>query len=145
MKGLPALFFFLCSVSVFADSPMEGLPVEGFAETSGYALVEGEQLHFYLYSTNDNSDFDIFQGLVFFWAERQGFIIDYDNSWAFDPNNNLASSVIRLMESRLADISVTIHNNCLYIHIYMGTNISNRRMEEKNYFSTAMYPLVRVR
>ena len=124
------------------DSPLGGISVGDLLEVEGWALIGNEQIHYYLYLSNENSDFDMFMGLLFFWAERQGYIVDYDNVLVFHPNDDLALSVIRLMESRLADISVTIHSNYLYINLYIGEDI---RISNAKDFSTIMYPLVRRR
>ena len=126
------------------DSPLGDISIDNLLEVDGWALVENEQIHYYLYLTNENTDIDIFIGLLFFWAERQGYIVDYDNVLAIHPNENLAPSVIRLMESRFADISVTIHSNYLYINLYMGEDIRNNNGNAKDY-STLIYPLARRR
>ena len=126
------------------DSPFAGIEVDNFFELEGWAIIEGEQIHYFLYITNENSDFDVFLGLLFFWTERQGYIVDYDNVWVFDPNEGLASSVIRLMESRLTDVSVTIYENSLIINFYMGENIRDSNGNASD-FSTLLYPLVRRR
>ena len=48
---------------------------------------------------------------------------------------------IRLMESRFADISITIYNSFPIVNFYMGENIRSSNGNANDY-STLMYPLV---
>ena len=112
-----------------------------FCETEGYALVSGERIHYYLYNTYryaQNVDLTFWQRCIFEWVESLGYVVDYDNSGAFAPNDGLATSVISLMESRDSDISVTIYNNSGYFYLYM-----NIYMEDDGHYVTIVYPVVK--
>jgi TolB-like protein len=137
-------------------------------EQDGYAIVNGENYHYWLYSTeffctyhnwnekiigrSTNDRLSILHTALQKWVESDGWIIDYENAWLSDPNNNLAVSVKNLMASRgkvfgilnldsvYMDVSVTIVTK----NIKEATLIINYwNFMKEDYYRTWGYPLIK--
>ena len=155
------------SMILHAQSPLGNRGREWY-EQDGYAIVNNQNYHYWLYSTeyfcnyhNWNrtvigGDLDaqihILRSALFQWVERQGWTIDYDNSRLFDPNKNLALSVKILMASRgtgsnffdmntiFMDISVTIvTDNAKKARLI----INYWNFMKEDYYKTWVYPLIK--
>jgi TolB-like protein len=150
-----------------AQSPLGNRGIE-WNENDGYAIVNGNNYHYWLYSIEAFCDYHhwdkkiigqstddrlyTLRSALFKWVERQGWTIDYDNAWLSDPNNNLALSVKRLMASRgqgnnildtnqkFTDVSATIvtENDKEAILIINYWNFM-----KEDYWKTWGYPLLK--
>jgi hypothetical protein len=107
MRNLIIVWFFvLCIIQgVSANGPAHGR----FGETEGTCIVNGQNLHYWMYNAystelrNLRKATDLFSEEVFIplfisYAEKLGWSVDYDNAWKSDPNNDLATSVKRMMQ-----------------------------------------------
>ena len=110
-----------------------------FREQDGYALVQGRTLHYWLYNTvagNDGDASDICGFFVPRWVEGMGYVIDYDNIRAIRPNNNLATSVRKLMLQRKSDVSAALVTDADFHYV-----VINECFEINNDYKTTIYPL----
>jgi len=168
MKKL-SMFFLVCflSYNIFAQTPLGNRGRE-WEEQDGYAIVNNQNYHYWLYSTdyfgryhkwdkkiigNDTEhQLHILRSALFQWVERQGWTIDYDNARLFDPNGSLALSVKSLMASRgrgynfldpnttFMDISVTVVTE----DTKKATLIINYwNYMKEDYYKTWAYPLLK--
>ena len=154
MKKLVLIFTLLVApVAIFAeDPPMRGWSfneptvwlngrgfvyyeyASSFREQDGYAIVDGERVHFWLYDTyayHNGDGIDIHR-VAASWVEKMGYVIDYDNMRIVIPNTGMASSVKALMSQRGCDMSITIRQNTLIINDYD---------KSKGIYWTTIYPL----
>ena len=125
---------------VFADTPAGHL--WGYAEKDDYCIVEGfGRLHYWLYDTYSYYDGDGVPLIEAFisYVERLGWTVDYDNIEYISPNNELASSVKSMMNTKNSDVSMTI--------IEINTNIAlmylNSYTARGGYWFTYIYPLIK--
>lgn len=116
-----------------------------YKEQDGYALVNGEKVHYWLYNStaNHNGKTDvIYNKIIPNWVEKKGYVIDYDNIEVVDPNPNLANSVRMLMKQRGADVSVA-----LVPQYISGASsdfvVINEFFASKNSYKTTTYNLYR--
>jgi hypothetical protein len=121
------------SDNTFADS---------YREQDGYALVLGRKYHYWLYDTityHDGSATDIYNKVVPTWAERMGYVVDYDNIEVSNPNPMLATSVRTLMSQRGCDVSVAlVTDNPNYDYI-----VINEYLNSKDVYKTTIYYIYR--
>lgn len=115
---------------------------KSYREQEGYAVVLNEALHYWLYDTYTYHDGDIYNLLVTYipiWIEKIGYVIDYDNSEEYAPNNDLANGVKILMQQRECDVSVTI------VYYEWGDFlIINKYDRVDGAYTTWNYPLVEI-
>jgi len=147
-KKLFILFFCLGAVfGLYAQedrySPMDYGRTHrwGYYEQDGYAIVLGRKVHYWLYNAYKEHDGDgtYLLGQVFpKWVEKLGYVIDFDNIRKVSPNTSLASSVKALMRQRGCDVSTTIWQGESGDYLYV-----NDYDEDKNIYTTIIYPLVR--
>jgi hypothetical protein len=127
-KGPP-----LASASVYGMSASEY-----FAESEGYATLNGRQQHYYLYQWTDISDIELLTPLIGQWVYQHGYVVG--EGQLFENDKNLADSVKTLMKTKNANYLVTIDGNgeklLLYINIY---NTSN------NTYDTVVWPLAKTK
>jgi len=121
---------------------------KSFNEQSGFAIVQGRSLFYWLYNTiayhNGNAD-TIYNRYLPYWVEALGYVIDYDNISVTNNNTNLATSVKALMQQRGADVSVTIITGPIgdtpkYDIDYL---IINEHFVSKGTYKTTVYPLIK--
>jgi hypothetical protein len=163
------MVFLLFNLTVFlhAQSPLGNRGRE-WNEQDGYAIVNGENYHYWLYSTeyfcnyhkwdrniigsNTDDQLHILRAFLFRWVERQGWTIDYDNAWLYDPNENLALSVKRLMASRgtgnnildLNTIFMDVSTTIMTINPREVTLIINYwNFMKQDYYKTWSYHLIK--
>jgi hypothetical protein len=154
------VILFNLTIILYAQSPLGNLGRK-YDEQDGYAILNGNNYHYWLYNIyyyldSDNRDkkinyddclYEIISGLHR-WAERQGWTIDYDNVVIYDPNNNLATSVKRLMQSRgrsgglgqACEVSVTLVTEN---EKKASLVINNWNSMKENYYITWVYPLLK--
>jgi len=118
---------------------------QSFREQDGYAIVLGKKLHYWLYDTytyHNGDSGDLLTSIIPQWAEKMGYVIDYDNIRIVSPNPDLASSVKTLMRLRGCDISVALvtseqgFSNFDYVVI-------NNYDKDKGTYSSVILPLYR--
>jgi hypothetical protein len=112
-KKIYMVFFLLgLSAALYAQSPLSSVNRDGssWEEQEGYAIVNGTRLHYWLYNTYEYHEGDASGLFPLFhqWAEKLGWVIDYENTQISSPNTSLAQSVKMLMAARNCDISVTL-------------------------------------
>lgn len=120
---------------------------QSWCEQSGYAMVNGRRLFYWLYDTisyHGGKADAIYNRYLPFWVEELGYVIDYDNIEVTDPNSRLASSVKALMQQRGADVSVTITTGPVghtpkYDIDYL---IVNEWFPSRGVYKTTIYPLL---
>jgi hypothetical protein len=111
MKKITLAFLFVILVSnAFAQNTPAG-HLWGYSETDGYCIVDGQRLHYWLYSTDDGETRQLIRAFVSY-VERRGWTVDYDNYQEIFFNDELADSVRSMMIAKNADVSMTIieHN-----------------------------------
>ena len=114
-------------------------PREWVCETSGFALVNGEQTLFYLYNTyryNEGS-YKMIKVALFEWVRKKGYTIDSENFIEYYPDDNLAPSIKSMMTERNYDVAVTLkitgkNTAILYLHNWD---------QENDFWWTEIYPL----
>jgi hypothetical protein len=160
-KICTAIILFNLLVILHAQTPLGNRGRE-YDEQDGYAIVDGKNYHYWLYniwyyleSANgkekkyDDCLYEIIADLHR-WVERQGWTIDYENVVLFDPNNSLALSVKRLMQSRgrrttgifdqACEVSVTlVTENEQKAFLY----VTNWNSMKENHYKTWVYPLLK--
>ena len=112
-----------------------------YYERDGYAIVDGQTIHYWLYDTITNHDgdaSDIYNEVIPSWAEDMGFVVDYDNVYAIRPNDELATSVRTLMSQRGCDVSVALIADGGRSYI-----VINECFNPDNDYKTTIYPLYR--
>jgi hypothetical protein len=137
-------------------------------EQDGYTIVNGENYHYWLYSTeffceyhkwnkniiglSTNDQLSILLTALHNWVESDGWTIDYGNAWLSDPNRNLAVSVKRLMASRGQDFGIL---NLDSVFMDVSVTIVTRNTKEatliinywnfmkEDYYKTWGYPLIK--
>jgi hypothetical protein len=160
-----ALFFI--TIIVYAQSPL-GSRGREWNEQDGYAIVNGKNNHYWLYSIESfceyhnwnekiigksrNDRLNILLTSLLQWVERQGWTVDYDNAWLSDPNNNLALSVKRLMASRGQDFGI-VNTDSIFMDVSVAivtdsaqkaTLIINYwNFMKDDYYKTWGYPLLK--
>ena len=166
-KLLMGLILLNLTIILHSQSPLGNRGRE-WMEQDGYAIVNGVNYHYWLYSLEYYGDYHkwnkkivgesfndvlaILQTEMFRWVERQGWTIDYDNYWVSHPNNNLASSVKMLMASRSQNFGI-LNRNSKYMDVSVTIVVENSRratliinnwnfMKEDSY-TTWGYPLVK--
>ena len=110
-----------------------------YYEQDGYAIVQGRTLHYWLYNTvaNHNGDASgIYNEIIPRWAEKMGYVVDYDNIRVTNPNTALATSVRTLMQQRNSDISVALVTDESRPYI-----VINEYFASKNNYKTTIYYL----
>ena len=114
-------------------------PREWVCETSGYALVEGEQTLFYLYNTyryNEGS-YKMIKVALFKWVKKMGYAIDFKNYVEYNPDGNIAPSIRSMMTERNYDVSVTLRKT--------GVNTAKLFLhnwdQKQDFWWTEIYPL----
>jgi TolB-like protein len=132
-----------------------------YDEQDGYAIIDSKNYHYWLYniwyyleSANgkgkkyDECLYEIISDLHR-WVEGQGWTIDYENAVIFDPNNGLALSVKRLMQSR--GRTTGIFGQACEVSVALVTEnekkallyINNWNSMKENYYKTWVYPLLK--
>lgn len=119
---------------------------DSYREQSGYAVVDGQSIQFWLYDTityhNGNAK-HIYDDYVPHWVERMGFVIDYDNIKVESPYN-APNSVKKLMQQRRCDTAV--------VQLHWFDNAAVRPLDwveiieflnSKNIYKKTTYPLIR--
>jgi len=102
--ALIVLFVMFVSNNAFAQNT----PTSGrYSETDGYCIVDGQRLHYWLYSTSDGETSQLIRTFISY-VEKLGWTIDYDNYIEIFFNDELAVSVKRMMIAKNADVSMTI-------------------------------------
>jgi hypothetical protein len=145
---------------VFADSPANGR----FGETNGTCIVNGRNFHYWMYDTysdelkNLTHSSDLFSENVFIplfisYAEKLGWTIDYDNARKYDPNNNLATSVKKMMQTgglRTGDIQNPFYQGATVSMTVMANGENSATLiinfwndMKENHWWTYEIPLVR--
>lgn len=111
-----------------------------YKEQDGWAVVQGRKLHYWLYDTyayHDGNWLPIVDQYVPQWIERMGYVIDFDNTEEYNPNNNLASSVKALMKQRGCDVSVALITDGRVPYV-----VINIYTKHANSYGTIIYYLV---
>lgn len=119
---------------------------DSYREQSGYAVVDGQSIQFWLYDTityHNGKAKEIYDDFVPYWVEKIGFVIDYDNIKIESPFN-APSSVKKLMQQRRCDTGVALlhwFDNAVarsfdWVEIIEFLN-------SKNIYKRTIYPLVR--
>jgi hypothetical protein len=140
---LAVCFIMFLSLAGFAQSPLSGTDLSSaYQETDGYSVIEGfGRLHYWLYDTyknrNGNSS-DLLAALVLY-AQKLGWIIDFDNIEVVSPNKTLAESVKTMMMSRNSDMSVVI----IEFSAYTAAMYINNHDKQKNVWETITFPLMK--
>jgi hypothetical protein len=139
----------LCSVlflfeifTLFADSPAKNL--YGYAETEGYCIVEGQRMHYWLYSTSDGETSQLIRAFVSY-VENLGWTVDYDSFEEIWFNEELAESVKRMMIAKNADVSMTIveYNKSKGALIVNDCLVNENHQRVYDIFRTRIYPLLK--
>lgn len=109
-----------------------------YREQEGYAFIEGYgKLQYWLYDTYSyhNGDAkDIMEKYLPYWLEKKGYVIDYNKTEKYSPNNGLANSVKELMSLHNSDVSVVLFENS-NPHI----TVNNYDKDQKYYFTYVYY------
>lgn len=84
---------------------------ESFKEQTGYAMVDGRKQLFWLYNTylyHNGKGGQIIREVVPRWVEEMGYVIDFDNIQRTVPDENVPTSIMRLMAQRTCDVAVAL-------------------------------------
>ena len=119
---------------------------DSYREQSGYAVVNGQSIQFWLYDTiayHNGKAKDIYDDYVPHWVERMGYVIDYDNIKVEHPYN-APNSVKKLMQQRGCDTAVAL------LHWFDNTVVRSfdwveiiEFLNSKNVYKRTTYPLVK--
>ncbi|MBO7431086.1 MAG: hypothetical protein J6U56_08780 [Spirochaetia bacterium] len=119
---------------------------DSYREQSGYAVVNGQSVQFWLYDTityHNGKAKDIYDDFVPYWVEHKGYVIDYDNIKIECPYN-VPNSVKKLMQQRGCDTAVVL------LHWFDNATVRSSDWVEiieflnsKNIYKKTTYPLVR--
>jgi len=119
-RAIFILAFLLIGASIFGQQlPLSKIAphrVAFYQETTGKAIVNNENLTYWLYQCSPNSLEELI-GYLHSYAESIGFVIDFDSFSGIYDNPQLASSVRSLMSWQKRNVSVTIWDNALIINI----------------------------
>jgi len=157
----------ILSLNLYAQSPLGSRGIE-WNEQDGYAIVNGKNYHYWLYSMEYFCDYHnwdrriigkssddrlgLLHTALLQWVEKQGWTVDYDNVLFRAPNNDLALSVKNLMLSRsknfgildinskYMDVSVTIET---YSTREAALYINYWNFMKENYYETWIYHLIK--
>ena len=169
MKKVFCIIAFLINFTIilWAQNPL-GNRGQEWNEQDGYAIVNGNNYHYWLYSTEffskyhnynyniigktTNDRLNLLHSSLLQWVEKQGWTIDYDNIHLFDPNNNLALSVKRLMALRGQDFGI-LNTNSIYMDVSVTVIIQDTKnatltinywnFMKEDYYKTWVYPLLK--
>jgi hypothetical protein len=115
---------------------------DSYREQDGYALVVGRKIHYWLYDTityHSGNATEIYNKVVPTWAEKMGYVVDYDNIEVYNPNPDLATSVRTLMSQRGCDVSVAfVTDDPSYDYI-----VINEYLNSKGVYKTTIYYIYR--
>ena len=109
---------------------------DSYREQSGYAVVNGVSVQFWLYDTityHNGKAKNIYDKYIPYWVEKKGYVIDYDNISVERPYN-VPNSVKKLMQQRGCDTAVALFFNEVDIIEFLNS---------KNIYKITRYPLVR--
>jgi hypothetical protein len=168
MKKFGLIFIFcLVGYSLFAQSPL-GIRGKEWNEQEGYAIVNGKNNHYWLYSIesfceyhkwdkkivgrNTRDRLSILDTALQKWVESNGWTIDYENVQLYDPNDNLAVSVKNLMASRGTEFGIT-NTDSVYMDVSVTIVTENAKeaaliinywnFMKVDYYRTWVYPLLK--
>jgi hypothetical protein len=132
------------AADTFNGPPLESASAYGmsasvyFAETDGYAAVNGRQQHYYLYQWTDIPDIEILSPLIARWIQQNGY--DIGEGQLIENDKDLADSVKTLMRTKDANCSVTIFGNDGNLLLYMNFYNTN-----DNTYDTVFWPLIKTK
>jgi hypothetical protein len=137
-------------------------------EQDAYAIVNGENYHYWLYSTEFFCEYhkwdekiigksttdrlNILHTALQNWVESDGWTIDYGNVWLSDPNRDIALSVKNLMVSRGQNFGI-LNLDSVFMDVSVSIVTKNTKeatliinywnFMKEDYYKTWGYPLIK--